>query len=200
MLEAEGHLDLANVTHFFCLHFVFLPRLQLSLDLFRQGWDNHALRTEQNMTPNQLWELGQIQHPIHDPEVDKEPPFLGIKYIVRLLDCKRNTVFGTWFGSWLWTHIGTVLWRKKNTSAKCNLIWVFYYCIILVNPEVKMHYASLFLLRSWTFQTLIGSRVGMSQSPTMEYKFLSSQAHSIKRTSTYWRNTLIHWGHHKIVV
>uniref|UniRef100_A0A0F8AE44 Integrase core domain-containing protein n=1 Tax=Larimichthys crocea TaxID=215358 RepID=A0A0F8AE44_LARCR len=40
----------------------------LTLDLFRGGWDNHPLRTEQNMTPNQLWELGQIQHPIPDPE------------------------------------------------------------------------------------------------------------------------------------
>lgn len=69
MLEEEGYLDLTNTTHFFCLHYVFLPRLQLTLDLFRGGWDNHPLRTEQNMTPNQLWELGQIQHPIPDPEV-----------------------------------------------------------------------------------------------------------------------------------
>ncbi|XP_041912848.1 uncharacterized protein LOC121677851 isoform X3 [Alosa sapidissima] len=68
MLEEEGHLDLTNTTHFFCLHYVFLPRLQLTLDLFRGGWDNHPLRTEQNMTPNQLWELGQMQHPIPDPE------------------------------------------------------------------------------------------------------------------------------------
>ncbi|KAE8277491.1 hypothetical protein D5F01_LYC22460 [Larimichthys crocea] len=68
MLEEEGYLDLTNTTHFFCLHYVFLPRLQLTLDLFRGGWDNHPLRTEQNMTPNQLWELGQIQHPIPDPE------------------------------------------------------------------------------------------------------------------------------------
>ncbi|KAE8278878.1 hypothetical protein D5F01_LYC22457 [Larimichthys crocea] len=74
MLEEEGYLDLTNTTHFFCLHYVFLPRLQLTLDLFRGGWDNHPLRTEQNMTPNQLWELGQIQHPIPDPEAT--PPAL----------------------------------------------------------------------------------------------------------------------------
>ncbi|KAG9277697.1 hypothetical protein AMEX_G7728, partial [Astyanax mexicanus] len=37
--------------------------------VFREGWDNHALRTEQNLTPNQLWEVGQLQNPIANPEV-----------------------------------------------------------------------------------------------------------------------------------
>ena len=43
--------------------------LQRALDVFREGWDNHPLRTENNMTPNQLREVGQLQHPIADPEV-----------------------------------------------------------------------------------------------------------------------------------
>lgn len=68
-LEEEGLLDLSNITHFYCLHYVFLPRLQASLDLFCGGWDNHPLRTEQNLTPNQLWEIGQIQNSIPNPEV-----------------------------------------------------------------------------------------------------------------------------------
>ena len=69
MLEEEGLLDLSNATHFFCLHYVFLPRLEENLNVFREGWDNHPLRTEQNLTPNQLWEVGQMQHPIPNPEV-----------------------------------------------------------------------------------------------------------------------------------
>ncbi|KAK0136707.1 hypothetical protein N1851_027114 [Merluccius polli] len=68
MLEEEGLFDLSNITHFLCLHYVFLPRLQASLDLFQGGWDNHPLRTEQNLTPNQLWEIGQMQHWIQNPE------------------------------------------------------------------------------------------------------------------------------------
>ncbi|XP_046889129.1 uncharacterized protein LOC124476229 [Hypomesus transpacificus] len=68
MLEEEGLLDLSNATHFFCLHYVFLPCLEVNLDVFREGWDNHSLRTEQNLTPNQLWEVGQMQHPIPNPE------------------------------------------------------------------------------------------------------------------------------------
>lgn len=69
MLEEEGLLDLGNATHFFCLHYVFLPRLQANLNLFRDGWDNHPLRTEQNLTPNQLWEVGQMHHPVCNPQV-----------------------------------------------------------------------------------------------------------------------------------
>ncbi|XP_033987789.1 uncharacterized protein LOC117496702 isoform X1 [Trematomus bernacchii] len=67
-LEDEGHLDPSNSTHLFCCHYVFLPRLQHSLKVFRDGWDNHPLRTEQNMTPNQMWAMGELHSPIHDPD------------------------------------------------------------------------------------------------------------------------------------
>lgn len=71
-LEEEGFLSIANETHLFCCHFVFLPRLQDDLDTFRNGWDNHPLRTESHMTPNQLWELSRTHYPVpgpHDTEV-----------------------------------------------------------------------------------------------------------------------------------
>ncbi|KAI4804031.1 hypothetical protein KUCAC02_025676 [Chaenocephalus aceratus] len=63
-LEEEGFLNIGNATHLFCCHYVFLPRLQDDLDTFRSGWANHPIRTEGHMTPNQLWELGRIHHPI----------------------------------------------------------------------------------------------------------------------------------------
>uniref|UniRef100_A0AAV2K7I5 Integrase core domain-containing protein n=1 Tax=Knipowitschia caucasica TaxID=637954 RepID=A0AAV2K7I5_KNICA len=56
MMEEEGLFDLSDATHLFCLHYVF-----------HKGWDNHPLRTEQNMTPNQLWLAGQIHHHIPNP-------------------------------------------------------------------------------------------------------------------------------------
>ncbi|KAF6721528.1 hypothetical protein FQA47_002172 [Oryzias melastigma] len=68
LLEEQHLLDLSNPLHLFCCHYVFLPRLQVNLDTFRQGWDNHPLRTEKNLTPNQLLELGQEMHPVVDPE------------------------------------------------------------------------------------------------------------------------------------
>lgn len=67
-LEEEGFLSIANDTHLFCCHFVFVPRLQDDLDTFCSGWDNHPLRTESNMTPNQLWELGRTYYPIPGPD------------------------------------------------------------------------------------------------------------------------------------
>ncbi|XP_063736042.1 uncharacterized protein LOC134862182 isoform X1 [Eleginops maclovinus] len=66
-LEEEGFLTIGNQTHLFCCHFVFLPRLQDDLDTFR-NWDNHPLRTESNMTPNQLWELGRRHYPVQGPD------------------------------------------------------------------------------------------------------------------------------------
>ncbi|XP_065121926.1 uncharacterized protein [Paramisgurnus dabryanus] len=68
-LEDCGYLDISNFTHLFCCHYVFLPRIQASLDAFKDAWDNHSLRTENNLTPNQLWEVGQYQNPISDPEI-----------------------------------------------------------------------------------------------------------------------------------
>lgn len=68
-LEDWGYLDISNFTHLFCCHYVFLPRIQASLNAFRDAWDNHSMRTENNLTPNQLWEVGQYQNPISNPQV-----------------------------------------------------------------------------------------------------------------------------------
>uniref|UniRef100_A0A673FYF8 Integrase core domain-containing protein n=1 Tax=Sinocyclocheilus rhinocerous TaxID=307959 RepID=A0A673FYF8_9TELE len=77
-LEENHLLDISNSIHLFCCHFVFLPRIQASLDDFSDGWDNHPMRTEQNLTPNQLWQVGQLQNPTMDPEVNIEEPNQGV--------------------------------------------------------------------------------------------------------------------------
>lgn len=78
-LEEEGMLNPANSTQLFCAQYVFLPRIQTALDAFTDGWNSHAIRTENNLTPNQLWEIGKMQNPvppaetledIHFPEVE----------------------------------------------------------------------------------------------------------------------------------
>ncbi|XP_039530305.1 uncharacterized protein LOC120480945 isoform X1 [Pimephales promelas] len=60
-LEDDGFFDLSNNMHLFSCHYVFLPRIQASLDAFHNGWDNHPIQTEGNMTPNQLWEMGSMR-------------------------------------------------------------------------------------------------------------------------------------------
>uniref|UniRef100_A0A8C9ZNM5 Integrase core domain-containing protein n=1 Tax=Sander lucioperca TaxID=283035 RepID=A0A8C9ZNM5_SANLU len=67
-LEDEHLLDISNVLHIFCCHYVFLPRIQASLDVFSDAWDNHPIRTEQNLTPNKLWQVGQALNPVADPD------------------------------------------------------------------------------------------------------------------------------------
>lgn len=66
-LEEEGLLDPSNSLHLFCCQYVFIPRLQMDLDLFKDGWDNHPLRMEENLTPNQLWAIGLLHHPVAPP-------------------------------------------------------------------------------------------------------------------------------------
>lgn len=67
-LEEDGLLDISNTLHIFLAHFVFLPRLHKDLQTFAEGWNHHPLRTEGNMTPHQLWEVGLMQNNISEIE------------------------------------------------------------------------------------------------------------------------------------
>ena len=57
-MEDNGILDPNSDVDIFCLQVIFVPKLQHHLDCFRDGWNNHRLRTEHNRTPHQLWILG----------------------------------------------------------------------------------------------------------------------------------------------
>ena len=48
-------LDINDEVHLFCLHYVFLPQINLALKLFKNAWNNHPLSTERNLSPIQLW-------------------------------------------------------------------------------------------------------------------------------------------------
>ncbi|XP_078794479.1 uncharacterized protein LOC144988211 [Oryzias latipes] len=77
-LEEEDHLDLSSNLHLFCCHYVFIPLIQQHLNIFRDGWDEHPLSTEGNLSPNQLWHLGQQHHSqeceedLNIPQIDWE--------------------------------------------------------------------------------------------------------------------------------
>ena len=59
-LEAEGLLDPINEVDLFCLHYVFIPRINKSLSDFQGGWNSHSLSTEANRTPMQLYVEGLL--------------------------------------------------------------------------------------------------------------------------------------------
>ena len=53
-LEGESVLDPLNEVDLYCLHLIFLPRINKSLHDFQESWNNHSLSSEGNMTPYQL--------------------------------------------------------------------------------------------------------------------------------------------------
>jgi len=57
-LEKVNILDPDNDTHLFCLHYVFIPRINRHLEMWRAAWIKHPMRSEHNMTPEQLYASG----------------------------------------------------------------------------------------------------------------------------------------------
>ena len=57
-MENNNILHVDNELHVFCLHYVFLKRINHSLCMFVNAWNNHPLSTEHNCTPVQLWISG----------------------------------------------------------------------------------------------------------------------------------------------
>lgn len=55
------------MVHLFGVHYIFVPRLQADLDTFTGGWDNHSLRSEGGVTPEQFWCMGHLQD-LHEGE------------------------------------------------------------------------------------------------------------------------------------
>ena len=60
-LEAVGLLDPDNEIDLSALHAVFLPKIQSHLDIFKEAWCDHTIRTAHNHTPHHLWILGMAQ-------------------------------------------------------------------------------------------------------------------------------------------
>ncbi|XP_015748691.1 PREDICTED: uncharacterized protein LOC107328478 [Acropora digitifera] len=57
-MESEGILNVSNDTDVFCLHYIYLSRINRALEEFRLGWNHHSVSTEGNQTPYQLWIAG----------------------------------------------------------------------------------------------------------------------------------------------
>ncbi|XP_026128400.1 uncharacterized protein LOC113109073 [Carassius auratus] len=61
-MEEQCILDSLCELHVFCLHFIYLPRIQRAVREFRDMWNNHGLSTERGQTPLQLWHRGIVSH------------------------------------------------------------------------------------------------------------------------------------------
>ena len=59
-LEQEGALDPLNEIDMFCLHTVFVPRINKCLREFMESWNHHKMSTVHNFTPYQMFVVGTI--------------------------------------------------------------------------------------------------------------------------------------------
>lgn len=69
-MEEQRLIDLSDEMHLFCVHYVFLPHLKSDLKCFVGSWNNHPVRTEGNLSPEQLWHIGMLQTPVTEPDVE----------------------------------------------------------------------------------------------------------------------------------
>ena len=79
-LQSNGVLDPLNIVDLFCLHLVFIPRINQSLIRFQDAWNNHPLSTESNRTPLQLYTLYSIGNPLFTDEGDVDSNSYGVDY------------------------------------------------------------------------------------------------------------------------
>ena len=57
-MENHALLDVDNEVHMFCLHYVFMQRINYALQRFTDAWNNHSLSSERNRSLIQLWIIG----------------------------------------------------------------------------------------------------------------------------------------------
>ncbi|XP_062613954.1 uncharacterized protein LOC134275702 isoform X2 [Saccostrea cucullata] len=79
-MEEQHILDISNELHMQVLHFVFLPRMQLSLERLTETLKRRPLRTENNRSPLQLWVSGQHLDPEYDMQNEADMCSYGIDY------------------------------------------------------------------------------------------------------------------------
>lgn len=59
-MERSGMLDASNELHLFTLHFVYVPRINQTMQLFAQGHNRAPISTERGKSPLQLWISGAV--------------------------------------------------------------------------------------------------------------------------------------------
>ena len=63
-LETIQLLDPNNEVDLFCLHQVFIPCINRHLESWNQAWIKHPMRSEHNLSPEQLWTAGLQDMPM----------------------------------------------------------------------------------------------------------------------------------------
>ena len=117
-MEDQGIINIDSVTDIYCLHTVFLEKIQQHLDLFRSGWCCHRMRSEHNKTPNQMWIEGMNALARNNPEHIVIDGLMQTQ--VKLCKYKRPLYFLTntnlipsfCLGGRTWCRLGKTSWSR----------------------------------------------------------------------------------------
>ena len=89
-MENNGLLNSLNEVQLFALHYVYLPRINASLDEFKLQWNHHGIRTENHQTPLALFQVNVDDVPNDPAEVYHD--VYGIDYGGPLPEITMNNV------------------------------------------------------------------------------------------------------------
>lgn len=94
IMEDSGLLNVNNVIQMFCLHYVFLQRINHSLGVFKDAWNCHPLSTERNLSPLQLWMSGLAsEHVSVEAEVNLRVLFIHANFRLLYLCCSQDMAY-----------------------------------------------------------------------------------------------------------
>ena len=65
-MEEMMILNVENEVHLFCLHYIYIPRINRALSQFLLAWNNHPLSSVGNLSPIQLWIAGLSRGPVYE--------------------------------------------------------------------------------------------------------------------------------------
>jgi len=89
-METIGILEHDNDIDIFCLHFVAFPLIEAALVRCQYMWNNHKMRTEREMTPNQLFISGLTQLAQEEDEENRFTELEQVKSELQKLDARIN--------------------------------------------------------------------------------------------------------------
>jgi hypothetical protein len=74
-MEMSGILNPEYSVHLFALHLVYLPRINRALQEYKEAFNHHAVRTENNWSPYQMWLNGMMheRNPLAHSQLDDNP-------------------------------------------------------------------------------------------------------------------------------
>ena len=80
-MEDQALLDPFNNLHIAALHYVYLPKINEKLEVWRNAWSRHRMRTVKS-SPIRLWVSGQFQNPIGIDIPSNELQFYGAEGVL----------------------------------------------------------------------------------------------------------------------